>query len=465
MPKSKLLPEQIKWLQHPAFGVAPAAPGGNGRPGGPPATQAPAAMQSLHMRFSISASVGRGGKNKTEDVQAVQVALNSVANAGLTVSGKMDDKTIAAITAFQASLGGFKPDGLVEPGRRTAKALAAPAKTASPASLPADAPTRKPAPNLSLPADYADRAPPPKDTTEKSASGNADSEADVKPSAEGEKGRQALAEDIAKQLKSKGDLVPDFQTLSGLDMPDLLDVIQRLEKAGALDGFGEYTWKIKSGSPVWQRVAIAILTVKTNWDEEWQELFATLNEKDQNAIMHCVPAELKDEILKKRKKNGGVEVTPAEPTVDTSGVGTSSTDGPDMQAKLTFHSKSKGKLGETEFTVHVLPDGKLKQLELDLTAVKIGLETLDLDNSVVDLDITLSLNATADNKTVKVDPQSTRVIFEAVQLQAKAEIEAHFKSKKVPWLKKLAFKLTANWGTAGGSLSGSVEIPIPWGGG
>jgi hypothetical protein len=39
------------------------------------------------------------------------------------VDGKCGPKTINAIKAFQATLGGFKPDGLIQPGKSTAKAL------------------------------------------------------------------------------------------------------------------------------------------------------------------------------------------------------------------------------------------------------------------------------------------------------------------------------------------------------
>jgi uncharacterized membrane protein len=56
-------------------------------------------------------------------VQAVQAALNKRAHAGLVVDGKCGPKTIAAIVAFQQSIGGFQPDGLVEPGKSTARAL------------------------------------------------------------------------------------------------------------------------------------------------------------------------------------------------------------------------------------------------------------------------------------------------------------------------------------------------------
>jgi peptidoglycan hydrolase-like protein with peptidoglycan-binding domain len=86
--------------------------------------------------FEISGSVGRGGKNKPEDVQAVQAALNSRAKAGLTADGKCGPKTIAAIMAFQKSLGQSKPDGLVEVGRGTARALAGGAKVGPPPEPP-----------------------------------------------------------------------------------------------------------------------------------------------------------------------------------------------------------------------------------------------------------------------------------------------------------------------------------------
>jgi peptidoglycan hydrolase-like protein with peptidoglycan-binding domain len=103
-------PEQIQWLN--VLGVTAFQGLAGSSPGGPPPG------------FSISATVGRGGKNKPDDVTAVQAALNKAANAGLDENGNCDAKTIAAIIAFQKSLGQPKPDGLVEPGKGTAKALA-----------------------------------------------------------------------------------------------------------------------------------------------------------------------------------------------------------------------------------------------------------------------------------------------------------------------------------------------------
>jgi peptidoglycan hydrolase-like protein with peptidoglycan-binding domain len=81
--------------------------------------------------LSLSASVGRGGKNKPEDVQAVQAALNKRAGAGLEVDGKVGPKTIAAIVAFQKKSGLPAADGLVEPGKGTEAALNGKAASAS----------------------------------------------------------------------------------------------------------------------------------------------------------------------------------------------------------------------------------------------------------------------------------------------------------------------------------------------
>src|SRR3954454_2529692 len=74
--------------------------------------------------LAISGSVGRGGKNLPQDVMAVQTALNNRIKAGLNVDGKCTPQTIAAIETFQKNLGQFKPDGRVDPGRGSARALA-----------------------------------------------------------------------------------------------------------------------------------------------------------------------------------------------------------------------------------------------------------------------------------------------------------------------------------------------------
>jgi|GEM_PF-2758836 len=72
--------------------------------------------------FPLGGSVGRGGKNESDDVSAVQSAL------GLSADGKCGPQTISAIEAFQKTLGQGRPDGRVDPGGATEHALASGSK-------------------------------------------------------------------------------------------------------------------------------------------------------------------------------------------------------------------------------------------------------------------------------------------------------------------------------------------------
>ena len=77
-----------------------------------------------HLPNSSKLPVGRGGANKTNDVQAVQSLLNEVPKPSggpvskLTVDGKSGEKTLAAVQRFQRIQLGFQ-DGLIEPGKTT----------------------------------------------------------------------------------------------------------------------------------------------------------------------------------------------------------------------------------------------------------------------------------------------------------------------------------------------------------
>lgn len=78
--------------------------------------------------FPLGGSVGRGGKNAANDVRAVQAAL------GISADGQCGGGTIAAIEAFQRTMGQAKPDGRVDAGGGTERALAGGAGGASAAA-------------------------------------------------------------------------------------------------------------------------------------------------------------------------------------------------------------------------------------------------------------------------------------------------------------------------------------------
>ncbi|MGL4511486.1 MAG: peptidoglycan-binding domain-containing protein [Lacipirellulaceae bacterium] len=71
----------------------------------------------------IAATVGKGAKNDPADVEKVQQALVDRAGAKLKVDGEYGPKLQQAIEEFQQSLGQFKPDGVVAPGRGAARVL------------------------------------------------------------------------------------------------------------------------------------------------------------------------------------------------------------------------------------------------------------------------------------------------------------------------------------------------------
>jgi|KBSSwiStaDraftv2_1062776.scaffolds.fasta_scaffold185547_2 hypothetical protein len=83
--------------------------------------------------FPLRGSVGRGGQNAPEDVRAVQGAL------GITADGACGSQTMGAIEAFQRSMGFAKPDGRVDAGGATERALRGGAAPSAPAAAPAPA--------------------------------------------------------------------------------------------------------------------------------------------------------------------------------------------------------------------------------------------------------------------------------------------------------------------------------------
>jgi hypothetical protein len=257
---------------------------------------------------------------------------------------------------------------------------------------------------------------------------------------------QDIADRIGDKIKADGDLRVELAALSRMDMRALLDLMARLKKSGKLEAFAD---RVTGDN---HRIGVAILTTRPDFDAQWQGLVAQLNDQDRKAVLERVPPDVK--VPTAQATAGSARSGKREPAVDTDAVIAVGPDGAEVQAKLTFHSSVAGNLGETEFTVHIGPNGKLSQFEVDVTAIKEKLEKMGALSSMLELEATLSLNA-----TVALDQHATRVVFGQVQAQVKGEIEMHF--KEIEALKKVAFKLTATAGSGGFSVTGSIEIAIP----
>ena len=78
------------------------------------------------MAVAITASVGKGGKNNTADVMAIQTLLNKWITPPISIngtcSGQPDDPTVKAIISFQSKYTS-NPDGRVDAGGGTLKRL------------------------------------------------------------------------------------------------------------------------------------------------------------------------------------------------------------------------------------------------------------------------------------------------------------------------------------------------------
>jgi N-acetylmuramidase len=103
------------------------------------------------MAISIRGSVGRGGRNRFEDVCIVQELLNKQSRpplSRLAVDGIVGRKTIGAIESFQRRvLSMSRPDGRVDPGGPTLAALAS--NAGPPSTPPYRLPTEPGKPGLS----------------------------------------------------------------------------------------------------------------------------------------------------------------------------------------------------------------------------------------------------------------------------------------------------------------------------
>ena len=108
---------------------------------------------------NLSASVGRGGVNRANDVRLVQTLLNQNAYrmspyTPLAVDGMIGPKTIGAIEQFQRNVLRYNNvDGRVDPGYKTIQELSSGARGGMPGPAPTPSPTPGGAPNTGSPKD------------------------------------------------------------------------------------------------------------------------------------------------------------------------------------------------------------------------------------------------------------------------------------------------------------------------
>jgi peptidoglycan hydrolase-like protein with peptidoglycan-binding domain len=115
---------QRQWIQVLGRLAPPAAvQGGPELDAGAASARVEGAPHSSPGAVRLAGSVGAQGRNAEADVRLVQAALNRRASARLVEDGVCGVATIGAIVAFQKGLGHQSPDGRIDPGGPTERAL------------------------------------------------------------------------------------------------------------------------------------------------------------------------------------------------------------------------------------------------------------------------------------------------------------------------------------------------------
>lgn len=394
--------------------------------------------------FPLRGSVGRGGRNAAGDVSAVQAAL------GIEADGRCGPATIAAIEAFQRQQGMAKADGRVDPGGATERALSGGGAAAGGADGDAGSGPTPPAEDDSLldqargaVASLAEGAGSLLDGGAGTLGGvdlREQTEADG--AGDGAERAQGIADNIVRKLKSGGDLRFDIAMLRGLPMPELLDVMDRVQAAGKL---AELDGSVPNGET---RVKVAMRTVLRVFDSLWQKLVQGLGDADRQAILSRTPKNVRiaSGFEPSAPKEGDGEEDGPEVEVDVAGVTT--------QGKIEFRSAELGPIGQAEVSIKLGANGLLEGVELDILPIKKKIENFRKLGPLLDLEAKLTLNAEAE-----IDSDGKKVAFEGVELKLKGEVELHFKT--IPVLKLVKIKLSASGGSGGFSAEFSIVFAIP----
>ena len=240
----------------------------------------------------------------------------------------------------------------------------------------------------------------------------------------------------------KRDLAADIAKLGALPMPQLLAALDRMKAQKTFDPFCD-----QLGDKTSVRLGAAVFTVQGRFaDADWQSALPKLSPADRAAVIMRAPAKIRP--VTPGPARAGEK--PEEP-IEVEAIGAGSKDGVELQVSITAHSPLGLNLGETQGTVHIGPDGKISQFELDITAFQ---ATLTGKGSVAEITATVSGNATID-----MAKDGTHIAPDGINAQVKAELAAQLNC--VPVLKGVKVKGTATYGTSGGSVTFGLEFPIP----
>lgn len=252
----------------------------------------------------------------------------------------------------------------------------------------------------------------------------------------------ALGDQIANDVGGEGDLGADIDKLEALSMPKLLGVLDRMKTQKKFEPFTD-----RLTTKVSVRLGAAISTVRGEFEDiAWQSALPKLSDEDRAAVMMRAPAKVRK--IKPGPEKAGDK--PEDP-IEVEAILAAGKDGVEMQVKLTAHSPFGTKIGESEGTVHIGPDGKISQFELDITAFQVSLTG---KGSVADITATVSGNATID-----MAEGGSRIAPDGINAQVKAELAGRLTRVKI--LNGVTVKLTATYGTSGGTVTGGLEFNIP----
>jgi peptidoglycan hydrolase-like protein with peptidoglycan-binding domain len=382
--------------------------------------------------FPLGGSVGRGGKNAANDVRAVQRAL------GIADDGQCGAQTIGAIEAFQRNQGLPKADGRVDPGGATERALSGGGGGGASVrnALGDDSGGAGDVVDAALGAlgEVVDGA--------AKLLGGGDSGDQQEPLDGGDSHAKDVADRVVKILESDGDIRAQIPNLRNMPMRELLDVMDRVNRAGRLRQLDGTVPKQED------RIKVAMRTVLQVFDALWQQLVRGLNDADRQAILERTPKDIRiaGGFEEDPKGGGGKE--------DGGGGGAVDAKGLTVKGKLSFKPTAFGQVEPVEVTVKLGKDGLLKSVELDLFNVKQKLEAARRLDPLVEMEASLGLNT-----EVELKSEEQRVVFDGVHLKLKGEVEIKFKG--IPALRKIKFKLGASFGSDGFKAEFVVEFPIP----